>query len=102
MDAETGELLEVGRVATGTTEEQLAEITEMLKPLIIVQEGTYVRLEPEKVFEVAYEEIQKSPNYPSGFALRLPRFVRVREDKSPSEADTLQRIAELYARYSSG
>ncbi|MHC1589109.1 MAG: ATP-dependent DNA ligase [Methermicoccaceae archaeon] len=102
MDAETGELLEVGRVATGTTEEQLAEITEMLKPLIIVQEGTYVRLEPEKVFEVAYEEIQKSPNYPSGFALRFPRFVRVREDKSPSEADTLQRIAELYARYSSG
>jgi len=99
IEDDTGRLLEVGKVATGTTEEQLAEITEMLKPLIISQEGTYVRLEPVKVFEVAYEEIQRSPNYPSGYALRFPRFVRVREDKSPEEADTLSRIEELYARF---
>jgi len=99
VDEDTGELLELGKVATGTTEEELAEITHTLKPLIIFQEGTYVKLEPEKVFEVAYEEVQKSPNYPSGYALRFPRFVRMREDKSPSEADTLQRVESLHARY---
>jgi len=99
IEDDTGRLLEVGKVATGTTEEQLSEITEMLKPLIISEEGTYVKLEPVKVFEVAYEEIQRSPNYPSGYALRFPRFVRVREDKSPEEADTLSRIEELYARF---
>ncbi len=95
-DEETGELLPVGRVGTGVTEEQLQEFTEMLKPLIISQEAGEVKLVPEVVVEVAYQEIQRSPNYASGFALRFPRVVRVREDKSPEEADTLQRVRELY------
>jgi DNA ligase-1 len=45
---------------------------------------------------VTYQEIQKSPKYRSGFALRFPRYVALREDKSPEEADTLERIAQLY------
>jgi len=48
------------------------------------------------IFEVAYEEIQKSPNYSSGFALRFPRMVRVRDDKSLEEADSLERVESLY------
>ncbi len=95
-DEDTGELLPVGRVGTGVTEEQLQEFTEMLRPLIISQEAEEVRLMPKVVVEVAYQEIQRSPNYASGFALRFPRVVRVREDKSPEEADTLQRVRELY------
>ena len=47
------------------------------------------------VFEVAYEEIQKSPTYSSGYALRFPRLVRVREDKGVDEADTLGRVESL-------
>jgi DNA ligase-1 len=55
-----------------------------------------VEIKPAVIFEVAYEEIQKSPNYSSGYALRFPRMVRVRDDKSLEEADTLERILSLY------
>ncbi|WP_457554695.1 ATP-dependent DNA ligase [Candidatus Pyrohabitans sp.] len=95
-DEDTGELLEVGRVGTGVTEEQLAEFTERLKPLIEFEEAGVVRLKPSLVVEVAYQEIQRSPNYASGFALRFPRVVRIRDDKSPEEADTVQRVRQLY------
>ncbi|NOZ76786.1 MAG: ATP-dependent DNA ligase [Euryarchaeota archaeon] len=95
-DEATGELLPVGRVGTGVTEEQLEEFTNLLRPLIEFEAGTEVRLKPQVVVEVAYQEIQSSPNYESGFALRFPRIVRLREDKSPREADDLDRIRALY------
>ncbi len=93
---EHGRLLRVGKVATGFTDEELEELTELFKPLIEYQEGKKVRFQPKYIFEVAYQEIQKSPKYESGFALRFPRFVRLREDKSVEEADTIERIARLY------
>ena len=99
VDDTTGELLEVGKVATGATEEELAELTTLLKEYIIEQTGTYVSVEPKVIMEVAYEEIQKSTNYKSGFALRFPRFVRVRPDKGIMEADTLSRVEALYRKY---
>jgi DNA ligase-1 len=95
-DPETGKLLDVGWVATGLTDESLAELTELFKSLIIVQKGMEVELKPAVIFEVAYEEIQRSPNYSSGYALRFPRLVSVRDDKSLDEADTLERIGALY------
>ena len=55
-----------------------------------------MELKPAVIFEVAYEEIQKSPNYSSGYALRFPRLVAVRDDKSLEEADTLERVVSLY------
>jgi DNA ligase-1 len=67
----------VGWVATGLTDESLAELTELFKSLIIVQKGMEVELKPAVIFEVAYEEIQRSPNYSSGYALRFPRLVSV-------------------------
>jgi DNA ligase-1 len=94
-DVETGDFLEIGRMATGLTDEQLAELTELFKPLIISQEGSEARLTPQYVFEVAYEEIQKSPTYSSGYALRFPRLVRVRQDKGVDEADNLARVEAL-------
>ncbi len=93
---EQGRLLRVGKVATGFTDEELEELTELFKPLIEYQEGKRVKFKPQYVFEVAYQEIQKSPKYESGFALRFPRFVRLREDKSVDEADTIERVAKLY------
>jgi len=93
---ERGGFVPVGKVATGLTDEMLKELTERLKPLIIYQEGKIVEFKPEIVFEVGYEEIQKSPKYPGGYALRFPRLIRVREDKSVEEVDTLERVRELY------
>ncbi|MBP7070974.1 MAG: ATP-dependent DNA ligase [Methanothrix sp.] len=96
VDQASGRLLDVGWVATGLTDEALAELTEMFRELVILEKGMEVEIKPAVIFEVAYEEIQKSPNYSSGYALRFPRMVRVRDDKSLEEADTLERILSLY------
>jgi DNA ligase-1 len=96
LDPQTGKLLDIGWVATGLTDEMLADLTEMFKDLIVVQKGMEVELKPAVIFEVAYEEIQKSPNYSSGYALRFPRLITVRDDKSPQEADTLERVVSIY------
>ncbi|MDY6771581.1 MAG: ATP-dependent DNA ligase [Candidatus Nanohaloarchaea archaeon] len=93
---EDGELLEVGRMSTGFTDEELADLTERLEDLIIEEDGREVTLQPEVVIEVAYEEIQESPKYGSGYALRFPRFIQVREDLSVEEADSLAKVESLY------
>ncbi|NJE46657.1 ATP-dependent DNA ligase [Thermococcus sp. GR7] len=95
-DPHSGEFVPVGKVGSGFTDEDLVEFTKMLKPLIIGGEGKFVEIEPKVVIQVTYQEIQKSPKYRSGFALRFPRYVALREDKSPEEADTIERIAQLY------
>jgi DNA ligase-1 len=96
LDPRTNKLLDLGWVATGLTDEALADLTEMFGELIIVQKGMEVEMKPAVIFEVAYEEIQKSPNYSSGYALRFPRLIAVRDDKSLEEADTLDRVISLY------
>ncbi|KUH31935.1 DNA ligase [Thermococcus celericrescens] len=96
FDPHSGEFVPVGKVGSGFTDEDLAEFTKMLKPLIVREEGKYVEIEPKVVIQVTYQEIQKSPKYESGFALRFPRYVALREDKSPEEVDTIERIAQLY------
>jgi DNA ligase-1 len=86
----------VGRVSSGASDEQLKELTEEIKPLIISERGRIVDLEPQIVLEVKFNEIQKSPNYSSGYALRFPRIVRIREDKGPDDVETLERVEALY------
>lgn len=95
-DPDTGELLLCGKVSTGLTEEEYEKLTEILKPLIIKEEGKLAQIKPKIVVEVSYQEIQESPTYSSGFALRFPRIKRIREDKSVEEADTIQRLENLY------
>lgn len=96
-DPDTGKFLTCGMMGTGLTEEQFDMMTKILKPLIIKEKGREVEVKPKVVVEVGYQEIQKSPNYESGFALRFPRLIRVREDKGPREVDTIQRVKRLYA-----
>jgi len=96
QDTATGKLLDMGFVATGFTDESLAELTEMFRELIVLEKGMDVEIKPAVIFEVAYEEIQKSPNYSSGYALRFPRMVAVRYDKSLEDADSLERVISLY------
>ena len=97
-DGEAGgddEFATVGKVATGLTDEALADLTERLEPHVVSESGTELSIRPEVVVEVGYEEIQTSPTYSSGYALRFPRFVGVREDKSVADADSLERISRL-------
>jgi DNA ligase-1 len=95
-DPDSGNYLPIGKVATGFTDEKLAELTELFSDLIVFESGTLIELRPEIVFEIAFEEIQKSTNYESGYALRFPRLVGVREDKAADEAETLERIRRIY------
>ncbi|MGM0591992.1 MAG: ATP-dependent DNA ligase LigA [Halobacteriota archaeon] len=87
----------IGKVATGITDDRLAELTDLLEPRIYAQEGKAVEIHPEVVFEVGYEEIQRSPTYDSGYALRFPRFISVRTDKTVADAETLDRVERLAA-----
>ncbi|WP_394741859.1 ATP-dependent DNA ligase LigA [Natronococcus roseus] len=96
LSVRNGDALEtVGKVATGITDEKLAELTELLEPHIASEDGQTVELEPTVAFEVGYEEIQSSPTYSSGYALRFPRFVGVRSDKGPGDADSVGRLERL-------
>lgn len=95
-DPETGTYEEVGRLSTGYTDEELAALTERLERHVTGEEGRQVEVEPAVVLEVEYEEIQRSTEYSSGFALRFPRFLGVREDLDPTEADTSARVESLY------
>jgi DNA ligase-1 len=97
-DVDTSGLLGIGRVGTGITDEQLAELTDLFKEFIISEIGKEIDIKPEVVFEIAYEEIQKSQNYESGFALRFPRLIRIRSDKSVEDVDSVQRVRELYGK----
>jgi DNA ligase-1 len=95
-DEETGDLLEIGKMGTGLTDEQFKEMTARLTPLIEYEKDNVVHIKPKIVVEVGYQELQKSPNYKSGFALRFPKLIRIRDDKSVEEADTLERVERLY------
>ncbi|MEM7823020.1 MAG: ATP-dependent DNA ligase [Candidatus Aenigmatarchaeota archaeon] len=102
-DPESGGFLECGMLGTGikekkTTPEDVTfdDITKMLRPHIEWEKGHQIKIKPKLVIEVAYEEIQKSPAYSSGFALRFPRFIRLRPDKGPEDVDTLERIKRLF------
>lgn len=87
---------EVGRLSTGFTDDQLAELTARLEPHVLEEDGRAVDLEPTEVLEVAYEEVQESPKYDSGYALRFPRFEGFRDDLDVGDADTVERVESLY------
>jgi len=72
------------------------ELTRLVRPGITGSKGNEVAIRPSIVVEVAYEEIQRSPNYESGYALRFPRVIRIRTDKKARDADTRERIERLY------
>jgi DNA ligase-1 len=95
-DEESNEYLVVGKTFKGLTDEEFKEITKKLLALKTKETDYVVYVKPSIVAEVAYNEIQRSPHYKSGFALRFARITRFREDKRPEEADTLQRLSRLY------
>jgi DNA ligase-1 len=88
-------LLNVGKAYNGLTDREIAELTERFKSITTEQFGRYHAVRPEVVLEVTFDIVQKSARHKAGYALRFPRIVRVRDDKPPSEIDTLQRVKEL-------
>lgn len=90
------EFLPTGMMGSGLTEEQLEEVTKKLKPLITEEKGKEIKIKPRLVIEVGYEEIQKSPKYPTGYALRFPRLLRIRDDKGPKDINTISDIEKLF------
>jgi len=89
-------LAEVGKTFKGFTDRQFIEMTERLRALAVADDGYTVTVRPEVVVEVEYNEIQKSPTYASGLALRFARIARVRDDKGPAQATTLAELRHLY------
>jgi DNA ligase-1 len=85
----------VGKTFKGLTDELLRWQTERLQQIASKHEGHVVHVRPELVVEIRYGDVQRSPRYPGGVALRFARVVRYREDKGPGEIDTL---ASLVAR----
>jgi DNA ligase-1 len=90
------EYLSCGKLGTGLNDEQFEKLTKKLKNLITKEEGRGVEVKPEVVVEVGYEEIQKSPKYDSGYALRFPRLLRFRPDKD--QPNELEKIKNLFKR----
>lgn len=96
LDQETGEYLIVGKTFKGPTDMEFQEMTERLLALERQRRGNTVLVQPKVVVEVLCNEIQESGQYRSGLALRFARIARLRDDKSPTEADTLQTLRKLY------
>lgn len=97
-DIETGKLTIVGKTFKGLTDKEIIDMTKQLQELIIREEPHRVVVTPKIVVEVAYNEIQKSPKYECEMALRFARITRIRDDKTPEEADTIQRVREIYEK----
>src|SRR3989442_1592329 len=87
---------DVGKTFKGLTDQEFTAMTERLKSLAVGDDGYTVRVTPEIVVEVEYNEIQKSPTYPSGLALRFARIARIRDDKAPGQTTTLAQLRDLY------
>jgi DNA ligase-1 len=95
-DAETGEYLVVGKTFKGLTDDEFQEMTERLLELERSRQRSTVTVRPQVVVEVVFNELQASPQYQSGLALRFARIARIRDDKRAAEADTLQTLRQLY------
>jgi DNA ligase-1 len=92
-----GELLEIGKVSTGLKElkdDDLSyeEMTNMLEKLVLEVDGKHIKVKPEIVVSVQYQNIQKSPTYSSGYALRFPRILRLRADRGAGDIASLDEV----------
>ncbi len=87
----------LGKTFKGMTDEMLAWQTERFLALETAREGHVVHVRPEQVVEIALDGLQTSSRYPGGVALRFARVLRYRDDKTASEADTLEAVRSMYA-----
>lgn len=91
-----GQLLNLGKAYQGVTDAEIVELTEWLKAHTLQDFGHFRTVEPIRVIEVAFNNVMRSDRHNSGFALRFPRILRLRDDKPVEEIDTLERVEEVY------
>jgi DNA ligase-1 len=101
-DAPESRLLTIGKAYTGLTDVEIAEMTERFKGITLKDFGRYRTVVPEVVVEIAFDRIMRSTRHRSGFAMRFPRIVRIRDDKTPGEIDTLVTVETLFGAQASG
>ena len=89
-------LRNVGKAYSGVTDAEIARLTQFFLEHTLEDFGSIRAVEPLIVLEVAFNNVMRSDRHDSGFALRFPRILRIRDDKPASEIDTLERVAEIY------
>jgi DNA ligase-1 len=92
------ELVNIGKAYSGLTDKEIAELTEWFLAHTTADHGHLREVEAKIVLEVAFNAIMRSDRHDSGFALRFPRIVRVRQDKLPKEIDTVEEVERIYKR----
>ena len=94
-DESTNQLATLGKAYTGLTDAEIAELTDEFLALTISKKGNRLEVEPRIVLEIAFDAIRESPRHASGLALRFPRIIRLRRDKSEADIDTLATARRL-------
>lgn len=97
-DEKTGGFRVIGKTFKGLTDDEFKEMTRRLQAIKVFEDDYTVYVRPEVVVEVAYNEIQRSPHYKTGFALRFARITKIRDDKGPEDSDTIGRVRGLYEK----
>jgi DNA ligase-1 len=92
----SGELLTIGKAYSGLTDNEIAELTQWFLKHQTGRAGYRMTVEPKIVLEVAFDILQPSDLHESGYSMRFPRIVRIRDDKPPEEIDTIDRVEEIY------
>ena len=95
-------LLTIGKAYTGLTDAEIATMTEHFTAITLRDFGRYRTVVPEVVVEIAFDRIMRSGRHKSGFAMRFPRIVRIRDDKTPADIDDLATVEKLFAAQASG
>jgi DNA ligase-1 len=91
-------LVNIGKAYSGLTDGEIAEMTKWFLEHTVEDQGFRLTVEPKIVLEVAFNNMMRSDRHESGYALRFPRIVRLRPDKLPEEADTIERVREIFGR----
>ena len=89
-------LVNIGKAYSGLTDAEIAEMTRWFLDHTIEDQGFRRTVEPQIVLEVAFNNMMQSDRHDSGYALRFPRIVRLRPDKTADEADTIERVREIF------
>ncbi len=98
-DTNRDRLVNIGKAYSGLTDVEIAEMTRWFLEHTMEDQGFRRTVEPKIVLEVAFNNMMRSDRHDSGYALRFPRIVRLRRDKSAEEADTIERVREIFEQH---
>jgi DNA ligase-1 len=94
-DERTGQLKTIGKAYSGLTDAEIAALTQHFLSRTLEKRGRFHAVAPDTVLEIAFDKIQESDRHTSGLAMRFPRIVRIRTDKSPADIDTVESARRL-------